>query len=135
MSSQFLSRKFKFTISILSQQHKKTQAGQGLRFRCLHNGWRRITPSFPSPSLAAPFLVAHSFSCHHNFPANKNPPPAPQSSAESGMEAQGNGIPPPCDYRFRISLVSSTGSTMVPSLYTRMLPEAISSIRITSPLL
>ncbi|MBQ8149562.1 MAG: hypothetical protein IJ041_03520, partial [Clostridia bacterium] len=53
----FLSRKFKFTISILSQQHKKTQARQGLRFRCLHNGWRRITPSFPSPSLAAAFFA------------------------------------------------------------------------------
>ena len=29
----------------------------------------------------------------------------------------------------------STGSTIVPSLYTRMFPEAISSIRITSSLL
>ncbi len=34
-----------------------------------------------------------------------------------------------------ISWVSSVGVTMTPSLYTLMLPEAISSIRITSPLL
>ncbi len=36
-------------------------------------------------------------------------------------------------YLSRISFVSSTGSTIAPSLYTLILPDAISSMRITSP--
>ena len=39
------------------------------------------------------------------------------------------------NYLLLIIFVSSTGSTILPSLYTRILPEAISSIRITSSLL
>ena len=39
------------------------------------------------------------------------------------------------NYLLLISFVNSTGSTIFPSLYTRILPEAISSIRITSLLL
>lgn len=39
------------------------------------------------------------------------------------------------DYRLLMISVSLMGSTIAPSLYTRILPEAISSMRITSPLL
>lgn len=39
------------------------------------------------------------------------------------------------NYLFKINFVNSTGSTIFPSLYTRIFPEAISSIRITSLLL